>query len=389
MTVRITHVLPHRGGGGELYIDMLERLAGYEHQRFYISRDRTPSSGMLSIPARWPRLAVAARGTDLIHCHGDVTSAIASPLLRTRPAVLTTHGLSMLRRVRGTRRRVMIQVFTAAVRRSRAVICTSAAERDELAALLPKTEREKLHVIHNGIDPPAPIDEPRRAQIRRELGADPETVLGLFAGQLDPNKAPLLAARAATQLYAAGVPFLLAVAGDGPQAPELRAVAGEAVRVLGYRSDMERLLDAADLFVQPSEREGMSYALLEAMGHGLAVVAADGPGNPEAVGDAALLFAAGEVGALVSALRTLAIDPQLRADLGGRARRRTLEQFTVVGFLAATDAVYSQSLRSVRASQCSSRSRRTVCAANRIVNLPGSGLLGVSDSKQIVRTRRR
>jgi glycosyltransferase involved in cell wall biosynthesis len=345
MTVRVLHVLPHRGGGGETYIDMLERLPGFQHERFYLSAGRTPSSALASMPARWPRLAVRVRAADLVHSHGDVSSALALPLLRTRPAVMTTHGLSMLRRVHGPRRTLMIHAVAAVVNTCSAVICTSATERDELATLLPGSDHEKLRVIHSGINPAETIDEPQRTFIRQELDLGAGTVLGLFAGRLEPNKAPLLAARAAARVHADGVPFVLAMAGAGPQAAELRALAGDAVKVLGHRSDLHQLLAAADVFVQTSEREGISFALLEAMSHGLAVVATDGPGNPEAVGDAAMLFAAGDEAALVSALTMLGSQPRLRASLGARARARTLEQFSAARFLAATEAVYVDSLR--------------------------------------------
>ena len=63
----------------------------------------------------------------------------------------------------------------------------------------------------------------------------------------------------------------------------------------------------------PSEREGLSFAVIEAMGSGLAIVVSDGPGNPEAIGDAGIVVAVGDVEALAATLGELARDPaQLR-----------------------------------------------------------------------------
>lgn len=353
MSARVLHVLPHQGGGGETYIDMLERLSGFVHERSYLSAGRSPASALASVPVRWPRAAARARRADLVHVHGEVAGALAWPLLRARPGVLTTHGLHMLRRVDGPRRVAAEQAARTVTRACRAVICTSVAERDELAAVLPATQRHKLRVIQNGIDLPTAIGDPERSSVRSSvraaLGIDPDVVLGLFAGQLEARKAPLLAARAAERVNAAGVPFVLAVAGAGPLAMALEALAGAAVRPLGYRSDLPRLLGASDVFVLPSEREGISFALLEAMGHGLAVVAADGPGNPEVVGDAGLLVPAGDEDALVTAFTRLTADPDLRAALQDRARRRIEEGFTAERFLAATGEVYAQVLGDVRA----------------------------------------
>ena len=75
----------------------------------------------------------------------------------------------------------------------------------------------------------------------------------------------------------AGAPFVLLVAGDGPLAG---ALAGERVRMLGQRDDVPALLAAADILVLPSAREGLSFALLEAMAAGLALSSPTGRAMP-------------------------------------------------------------------------------------------------------------
>jgi glycosyltransferase involved in cell wall biosynthesis len=349
MSARVLHVLPHQGGGGETYVDFLERMPGFVHQRAYLSAGRTPLSGLASIPVRWPQIVAGARGADLIHAHGDVAGALAYPLLRVRPGVMTTHGLHMLRRVHGVRHGAAKHTIRAVIRGCRAVICTSRAERDELAPLLRDAERQKLRVIENGIDLPPAIDDWERASVRAELGIAADAVFALFAGQLEARKSPLLAAAAATRVHAAGVPLVLAIAGSGPQEPALWALAGQAIKPLGYRSDLPRLLASADVFVQPSEREGISFALLEAMGHGLAVVATNGPGNPEVVGDSGLLVPAGDEDALVAALMRVSSDLSLRASLQRCARARIKERFSAERFLAATEEVYVHALGGLKA----------------------------------------
>jgi glycosyltransferase involved in cell wall biosynthesis len=348
MSVRILHVLPHRGGGAETYIDMLERLPGFEHERVYLSAGRTPASAVISIPAGWPKLAAAMRSADLLHAHGDVASAIALSRRSANPAVMTTHGLHMLRRSRGPAKALMHRTTRLVARRCRAVCCTSASERDELAQILARPDRAKLRLIHNGIDPLPRVSELERISLRNALGVEADAVVALFVGQLEPRKAPLIAVHAARQARVAGTPIVLVVAGDGPQFRQLQALAGDGVRVLGYRSDLHRVFSAADIFVQPSEREGLSFALLEAMSHGLPVVAADGSGNDEAVGEGGVLFRRGDVNALAAALTRLSSDPRLREDLGSRSRARVLDQFGAERFLAHTEEMYWRSLRESR-----------------------------------------
>src|SRR5437870_2851961 len=93
------HVLPHRGGGAEHYIDLLERLPGYEHERLALSRTRAPVGALPSIIGRRSAIERQARGADLVHVHGDVAAALSAGLLARHTGILTSHGLHMLRRL--------------------------------------------------------------------------------------------------------------------------------------------------------------------------------------------------------------------------------------------------------------------------------------------------
>jgi glycosyltransferase involved in cell wall biosynthesis len=341
----ILHVLPHRGGGAETYIDMLESLPDFEHHRFYLSSGRTPASAATSLPLRWPRLGAWVRNADIVHTHGDAATVITLPLLRARPTVITTHGLNLLRRLIGVRGALMTKAFATSVGAAETLICTSPAEQAEVEHVVREQDRRKLRVIPNGIDPQQPVTAHDRAAVRSQLGIDDDTVLGLFVGELDPNKAPLLAASAALAVRAAGIRFVLAFAGTGSQAAQLATFSADAVRALGYRSDVPLLLGAADVFVHPSEREGMSFALLEAMARSLPVIAADSPGARDALGNAGLMFAMGDESALVERLAQASADPALRASLGARAKARALHEFSAASFRSATAEVYMQARR--------------------------------------------
>src|SRR4051794_10391184 len=63
---RVLHILPHAGGGAETFIDVLEGLDGYEHQRVALSAGRTPREAALSIPRRWPAIAKRACDYDIV-----------------------------------------------------------------------------------------------------------------------------------------------------------------------------------------------------------------------------------------------------------------------------------------------------------------------------------
>jgi glycosyltransferase involved in cell wall biosynthesis len=341
--MRVLHVLPHRGGGAEKYIDLLEELPGLDHRRVELSPSRAAGDAVRALPRRFPWLLRAARRADVVHVHGDAAAVLALPLLAAGPAVTTTHGLHLLRRATGPGAVALRAALVASTAATLVVVCCSEAERDDLAAILPARLRDRLAVVHNGIPLPLVDAEERRAA-RAALGVADADVAALFLGELEPRKDPLAAVRAANHAAAAGAPLVLLVAGAGPLDAEVRAAAGPAVRVLGYRDDPGALLAAADVSVMPSLREGLSFAVLEAMGHGHAMVVSDGAGNPEAVGDAGVVVPAGDVAALTRALAELAADGGRRADLGRRARERVAERFTADGMRAGVRAAYERAV---------------------------------------------
>jgi glycosyltransferase involved in cell wall biosynthesis len=339
----VLHLLPHGGGGAETYLDLLDDLTGYEQRRLTLSAGRTPAALARSLPARVPALASAVRNADIVHAHGDMAAVLSLPALAARPAVWTSHGLHFLRRAEGPVRAGFRGGVRAAIAATARTLCTSAAERDELAPLA-GTHRERLAVVRNGIELPPATGDAERAAARAALGLADEDVAALFVGELESRKAPLVAVAAAEAAHAGGAPVVLLVAGEGPQAGEVQARASAAVRPLGYRDDIGRLLAAADVFVLPSEREGLSFAVLEAMGRGLAMVVSDGPGNPEAVGDAGIVVRAGDAAGFTAALSGLARDPARRAQLGAAARERIRTELTAGQLRDGVAAAYAHAL---------------------------------------------
>jgi glycosyltransferase involved in cell wall biosynthesis len=340
----VLHVLPHRGGGGETFLDVLAALDPPAQRRVALSRSRTPLGALPSILPRWAMIAREASRHSLVHVHGDMASILCAPILRARTSVWHTHGLSFLRRSTGMRSSMARAGVRAAVRGASRTICTSNAERDELAAIVDPDALSRIVVVHNGVELQPPDTPTVRSDARAELGIADGDVLCLCVGRLDEFKDPLTLARAA-EAAAPDAPVVAAFAGDGPLLSALEARDARALRALGHRGDLPRLFAAADIFVLPSTREGLSMALLEGMSHGLPSVVSDGPGNPEAVAEAGVVFPVGDAEALADVLRRLARDPDERARLGPAARERVEQHFSRAHFLERMAAVYSEVLR--------------------------------------------
>ena len=106
------------------------------------------------------------------------------------------------------------------------------------------------------------------------------------------------------------------------------------------------LLTNATLFVLPSDLEGLSLALLEAMGAGLCTLASDIPENREVIGDAGFTFVPGDVTDLERMLRLLIEAPQIREITGFRARERVREFYQWDSVAAEVQEIYLRLMRS-------------------------------------------
>jgi glycosyltransferase involved in cell wall biosynthesis/GT2 family glycosyltransferase len=266
------------------------------------------------------RALVGARGADLVHVH--MTSAEASAFLARpfthAPIVATRHfaadrGSSPVRR---TLARVTARPIVADIAISQFV-----------AASVPGPTT----LIHNGVvgRPQAPLDRPVVVMLQR----------------LDQEKAADIGIRA---WAASGLPALgwrLVVAGSGVLGPDLERLADrlacrDSVEFAGQVADTDSLLAGSSVLLAPAPAEPFGLSVVEAMSHGLAVVAADGGAHGETVGEDGLLFRPGDVEGAARALDRLASDPELLHSVGHALRRRQQEQFSLEIHLDALEALY-------------------------------------------------
>ncbi len=128
--------------------------------------------------------------------------------------------------------------------------------------------------------------EQKREQKRRELGFSEHDYVLISVGELNANKNHIQILKALAALSDPGIKYLLC--GQGvlretlEQYVEKNHLEAQVV-FAGYRSDIEELLAAADLFVFPSLREGLPVALMEAMRAGLPVAAKKIRGNVDLI----------------------------------------------------------------------------------------------------------
>jgi glycosyltransferase involved in cell wall biosynthesis len=209
----------------------------------------------------------------------------------------------------------------------------------------------KVEVIYNAVRfgrPPQPTD---RETARFALRLPPETLVLGTLGRLTEQKGQRTLLQAVATLAGDLPDLVLFLAGTGPLRDALEAEAtrlgiADRVRFLGVRRDRATLYAAMDIFVLPSRWEGLSLALVEAMGAGSAVVATDVGGNPEVVRDGrtGLLVPPADAGALAAAIGKLAGDPALRWSLGTAAAADARDRFSIDQHVAQLAALYRRGL---------------------------------------------
>jgi glycosyltransferase involved in cell wall biosynthesis/predicted O-methyltransferase YrrM len=129
-----------------------------------------------------------------------------------------------------------------------------------------------------------------------------------------------------------------------------RLALADRVKLLGQRWDVLDWLDAADIFVFPSESEGMPLAVMEAMAKGLPVVAAAVSGIPEELGDTGKLLpdpngdADGTVRELAATIQTWVQDTELRRAIGQAAHQRATLLFREQRMVQETMTVIQRAL---------------------------------------------
>ncbi|MFQ5477332.1 MAG: glycosyltransferase [Candidatus Binatia bacterium] len=133
--------------------------------------------------------------------------------------------------------------------------------------------------------------------------------------------------------------------GEPLRLAESLGVAG-AIEPLGIIGDMRAFLAALDLFVLPSQSEGMSNALLEAMAMELPVVATAVGGAPMVIeeGVSGHLVEYGEHERMAARLVTLAGDTARRSRMGEAARKRVVERFSAQTMVSQIEALYDELL---------------------------------------------
>jgi glycosyltransferase involved in cell wall biosynthesis len=353
--------IPAHSGGVEQHVDMLSRLlterghqvTAYCRRSYCDDSPLTTHHSPLTFPRRIFRpsiptkhldaithtvtstIDVLFRDVDLVHYHAIGPAALA-PIARLRglPTVVTCHGLDWQRAKWGglAKRCLRLGEWLAARCASRLVVVS-----EPLREYFASVYGVESAYIPNGV---VPIE--RRAPNRiKHWNLRPGSYL-LAASRLVPEKG-LHYLIPAFQSLETDLKLVIAGGGglDQGYEQELRRIAGPRVIFTGNadRESMGELYSNALLFLLPSELEGMSIALLEAMSCGLPVVVSDIPENTRVVGEDGFTFRNRDTDHLREVLASLLEHTEILPEFGERCRVRA-ERFRWPQVAAELEAVY-------------------------------------------------
>ena len=275
---------------------------------------------------------------DVMHLHSVVAGSLA-PLLRLKgtTCVLQMHGIEWMRSRWGGIAKTLLRAMERA----------SMSCADAITAVS-RTQCDHYHDAYGThcefIPTAADVKELATADLITKMGLQSGKYI-LFAARLVPEKGVHHLIRAFREV-ATDLPLI--IAGEAPATgayeQELRRLAeGDSrIRFIGrvHGRLLEELFSNAFLFTQPSELEGLSIGLIEAMSYGLPCLASDIPENLEVVSDCGILFRNRDVTDLASQLRWVLANRDAALTLAARGRERVQQFFSWERVVDQLEALY-------------------------------------------------
>lgn len=281
--------------------------------------------------ARRLRTLLLANNASIVHSHTWPVSLIAGIAVRGLPIrhVVHIHDMRPWLASRRWRHRLRRVLHRWALRSPNTsfVACTEVVAEYAKTHLLPRNT--VVTTIQSGIDLSA-------VNVRRDARATDGPVAVGMAAAFQSGKGYRHLLRAIAEARTRGVRLELKLAGSGAEMTAIRELAKElhvedCTSFLGLVRDMSAFMSSLDICVLPSLSEGLPLSILEAMAHGVPVIATKVGGIPAAVRDGVdgLLVPPGDDPALVTAIERLARDPELRAAMSRHGQDRVRSEFDV------------------------------------------------------------
>ncbi len=297
----------------------------------------------LSMPLALMRLRKLLQNhrTDVVQSflyHANVLGTVAAKWARVE------HVLCGIRVADPSRFRMKIERL--AIRQAHHVVCVSQSVADFMAKQV-SVPREKLIVIPNGYE--AKQLEESSCETLTSVGFPLDRRVLLAVGRLHEQKGFDWLLGLAPKLFDQLPDHDVVILGEGPERKSLQRLVkdlniDDRVHLLGWQPGVARFMQASEQFLLSSRWEGMPNALIEAMGHGLPVVATSVEGVDEVLGPLVDQQTAefGDDQRFTDNVVRIANDEHEREQLGSSNRDRIRQQFSMQRMIDTYQQLYSK-----------------------------------------------
>ena len=226
------------------------------------------------------------------------------------------------------------------------IICVSEGVRDSL--IRQGVAPSKCAVVHNGIyGATQPAIAPWK--LRRELMiSDGDILIGTVGSLVKRKRISDLIEAVSLIMRGSKHPAKCIIVGEGPEqdnlAAHIRKRALHNVLLTGFQPDAISFINMMDIFVLPSEQEGLPRVILEAMLLAKPVIASNVTGPSELVLDreTGFLVPSKNPEEIANALLKLLDSPELREQMGQKGRKRVIERFSIERYVAGVENVFEE-----------------------------------------------
>jgi len=302
---------------------------------------------------------VSKEGFDIIH----VEDPYFGPFLKFRNIVTTVHDTSigeiqsMINNIR-TILDIKYFIYFASLgqileyltfRKTKKIITVSGHIKKRLIKYY-GIKNKKIKVIPNGVFIP---DTVSKDVSKKEIGLDADSVLIFSASRLIPRKRLDVLIKAVRILSDNGIKnFYVTICGDGPQKMFLLDLIesynlGNKITLTGWIPEelLLKYYEAADIFVMPSEYEGMPIGLLEALSYDVVPICSDIPELRQIITDElnGFLFEKGNFKELALKIQRLILDKKMRNFISNNGRL-FIKKFDWKNIALYTKSIYEKIL---------------------------------------------
>ena len=241
------------------------------------------------------RELVTTEHYNLIHCHSPIGGAIVRLAAKNErkkgtKVIYTAHGFHFYN---GAPLKNWILFYPVEKWLSRYTDILITINQEDYKRASGKFYAKKIiYVPGIGVDTEKFGLHANGSNIRKELGIKCDDIMFLSVGEFNTNKNHEVVIRAMTQLEQK---LYYIIVGKGNKENELKQLIiqlklQDRVKLVGFRNDIADIYNAADVFIFPSFREGLSVSLMEAMASGLPVVCSRIRGNIDLIDEKGGIF---------------------------------------------------------------------------------------------------